>query len=615
MTILFYTTGQDYDIFSNVTDIGFVINVDGKRYSPRSSEAVYQGVKGLTGPYTQRAEALIADTGNPGGRLQREGGKLNPDPMIHNNYTGGYDPSGYTYANAAEPHFSKPRTQITVKEQLMYEILLVKFTQNPDILKALLDTGDETIIENTQIASYDDSFWGNGHGNNGHNALGHALMRVRQDLAKELQDTGKIQVRIGFSQNLATTLGHTSHAQLSNHSITQQQLDTTTACTCTVNRASQSSNSQTNHSRPITTIKETPATYVQRRVLNKTGVSCIVEAVQDTNAPNRYCVQLKFANDTDLQTFLAKVKIGKNPQISGSTLILGPNRAPKVLQALGVATYGHKLKRSTYDALGDSIQRQNTAHAPSQNNQGITRQSHNVTQGSTTSQYNQNRLFHNSLNPVSSSSSPQTALQFVKQALQKKGDSGIQAQMLNANKDKYVLVLRFQDQAAANTFKNKYNLTMPNFGNNLRLLALDQATAEKLFNDPQQLNLPKYGRTNPKPTWQALVFQHEQKLVQTLSPYDQAKIQKIDNLINVLEREINSRWPYPNKALKRLKVEALKTIKTHVLGGDTFDVVITDLRKTGVYNTIIQGKHSHRVYDLLQELAPNAKSSLLSFRY
>lgn len=453
MTIFFYATGKDYDIFSNVTDIGFVINVNGKRYRPRSSEAVYQDVKGLTGPY------------------------------IDNNYTGGYDPRKYTYANAAEPHFSKPRTQITVKEQLMYEILLVKFTQNRDILKALLDTGDKTIIANTQGASDDDSFWGNGHRNNGDNALGHALMRVRQDLRKELSDTGKIRIRIGFSQNLAVTLGHTNHEQLTDDSITQQQLNTTTACTCTLNRASQSANS------------------------------------------------------------------------------------------------------------------------------------HTVTQGSTTSQYNQNRLFHNSPNPVPSSSSHQTALQFVEVALEKKWDSRIQAQMLNANKDKYFLVLRFQNQASANTFKNKYNLTITNFGNNPNLLALGQATAEKLLNDPQQLNIPKYGKTNPKPTWQALVFQHEQTLVEKLSFYDQAKIQKVDNLITTLEREINSRWPYPNKALKRLKVEALKTIKTHVLHGDTFDVAVTYLKKTANYGTIIQGKRSHRVYDLLQELAPNAKSSLLSFRY
>lgn len=665
MKILFYTTGQDYDIFSNVTDIGFKIYINGKIYSPRSSEAVYQGVKGLTGPFTQRAEALIADQGNPGGWLQQRGKDLNPDSMIHNIYTGGYNPSAYTYYDPDEPHFSKPLPTITIKEQLMYEILLVKFTQNLDILKALLATGENTIIENTQSATYNDSFWGNGWGNDGVNALGHALMRVRQDLAEELATTGQIQVRAGFSQNLSAILGHTSSLHLDNAFISEQQLRTITPCTCTRNRVAQNVGSRLGHSRASSTSRvETPAEYVKSAILNKTGLDCTVKAVLDRDNPNKHCIELQFNNAADLGQFLAQVKIGSDPAISGTILTLDSKRAPRVLDTLGIKDYGRSNPRPTYEALRESIQRQNTADVSSQNNQRADRQSLNnvqespasphqqnqilrntpnltassqvtlenanladVSRGnnrgaslqsntgqlSSVSSHNQNGLFHNSPNPVPSS---QTALDCVKKAISAKINEVVQAKIvINNFKDAYILAIKFSNKPAADKFNSLCNANAPYHKKDKSILLLNKAIAEQLFNHPQRLNIPRYGKTNPRPTWQAMIFQHEQELARKIDSYDQAKIQKIDNLINDLEKEINSRWPYPNKGLKQLKVEALKSVKTCVLNGDTFDVAVTQLKNTAHYETIIQGKHSHRFYDLLQELASNAKSSLLSFRY
>jgi len=76
---------------------------------------------------------------------------------------------------------------------LMVEGLCSKFRQNPDFLKALLDTGDTEIVE----ASPTDTIWGIGLAEDdpralnkknwrGTNWLGIVLMRVRDELRKEV---------------------------------------------------------------------------------------------------------------------------------------------------------------------------------------------------------------------------------------------------------------------------------------------------------------------------------------------------------------------------------------------------------------------------------------------
>lgn len=67
-----------------------------------------------------------------------------------------------------------------VKVSLMYEILVKKFTQNPDLADRLRKTGDHVIVEK----SPKDYFWGIGADGTGKNILGKLLMLIR----KELQD-------------------------------------------------------------------------------------------------------------------------------------------------------------------------------------------------------------------------------------------------------------------------------------------------------------------------------------------------------------------------------------------------------------------------------------------
>ena len=65
-----------------------------------------------------------------------------------------------------------------VKEKVMYIALVAKFTQHKDLKEALLQTGDNELIE----ASPYDSYWGSGSDGNGKNRLGVLLMKLREEL-------------------------------------------------------------------------------------------------------------------------------------------------------------------------------------------------------------------------------------------------------------------------------------------------------------------------------------------------------------------------------------------------------------------------------------------------
>ena len=68
-----------------------------------------------------------------------------------------------------------------VKVGIMKEIVTAKFTQNPDLTKQLLATGDKVLAEGNY---WHDSFWGVYNGR-GENTLGKILMEVRSELRKE----------------------------------------------------------------------------------------------------------------------------------------------------------------------------------------------------------------------------------------------------------------------------------------------------------------------------------------------------------------------------------------------------------------------------------------------
>ena len=65
-----------------------------------------------------------------------------------------------------------------VKDEVMLQALRMKFSQNPDIAKELMATGDAILIEHTR----NDAYWSDGGDGSGKNKLGLLLMQVREEV-------------------------------------------------------------------------------------------------------------------------------------------------------------------------------------------------------------------------------------------------------------------------------------------------------------------------------------------------------------------------------------------------------------------------------------------------
>jgi len=69
----------------------------------------------------------------------------------------------------------------SVKDRIMHEAVLAKFTQHADLRVTLLGTGNARIVEHTE----NDGYWEDGGDGSGRNRLGQILMQVREELRRE----------------------------------------------------------------------------------------------------------------------------------------------------------------------------------------------------------------------------------------------------------------------------------------------------------------------------------------------------------------------------------------------------------------------------------------------
>lgn len=68
-----------------------------------------------------------------------------------------------------------------VKDDIMRQAVLAKFSQHADLKALLLGTGEAQLIEHTK----NDSYWGDGGNGRGKNMLGKILMEVREKMRGE----------------------------------------------------------------------------------------------------------------------------------------------------------------------------------------------------------------------------------------------------------------------------------------------------------------------------------------------------------------------------------------------------------------------------------------------
>lgn len=88
-----------------------------------------------------------------------------------------------TYGEGTAKKFGKTCVNLrpdweTVKDDIMYDIVLSKFTHNPELKELLIKTGDAYLEETN---TWHDTYWGVYNGK-GLNKLGKILMRVRDVL-------------------------------------------------------------------------------------------------------------------------------------------------------------------------------------------------------------------------------------------------------------------------------------------------------------------------------------------------------------------------------------------------------------------------------------------------
>lgn len=143
--INFYSTKEEYGCFSNFA--AFPIKLLGKTWP--TSEHYFQAQKF---PGTEREEEI----------------RTTESPMIAARM-------GRSRDFTLRPDWE------SVKDAIMREAVLAKFTQHDDIRAVLLSTGDARLVEHTK----NDDYWGDGGDGSGKNMLGQILMSVREELRRQ----------------------------------------------------------------------------------------------------------------------------------------------------------------------------------------------------------------------------------------------------------------------------------------------------------------------------------------------------------------------------------------------------------------------------------------------
>ena len=142
MPIYFYSTADEYGCFSNFSRHGF--ELDGDFW--RTSEHCFQAQK-FANPEHKKHVGLA--------KTPKEAARRGRDRSM-----------------------PLRRDWESVKDQLMQQAVLAKFTQHADLREILLGTGNAAIVEHTE----NDGYWGDGGDGSGKNRLGQILMRVREEL-------------------------------------------------------------------------------------------------------------------------------------------------------------------------------------------------------------------------------------------------------------------------------------------------------------------------------------------------------------------------------------------------------------------------------------------------
>lgn len=163
--ILFYQKDQPYYEFTNFYESPIKYKIDGKQYVFPTSEHAFQAMKFSSATKSRTKHDMIEAVS----RLNSARDSFNFVRQPQN-------------AKQIRPDWD------TVKDQVMYEVLLHKFSQNSHLKELLVSTGEAMLVEHTN----NDSYWGDDNGSEkGLNRLGYSLMKVRNHLQPGIYDKVK----------------------------------------------------------------------------------------------------------------------------------------------------------------------------------------------------------------------------------------------------------------------------------------------------------------------------------------------------------------------------------------------------------------------------------------
>lgn len=123
---------------------------------------------------------------------------------------------------------------------------------------------------------------------------------------------------------------------------------------------------------------------------------------------------------------------------------------------------------------------------------------------------------------------------------------------------------------------------------------------------PHAKPLPTIPNTTPRGSNPHGLFQPESKK-QSQTVLTQEDLSEINGLIDTLQSEISSCWPYPNKDLKQEKIDALNLLKIKT---ETMSVIEAVNEIKNQFSRVAQGFFSTRTSDLLNRLAQKENKGL-----
>lgn len=175
--ILFYDDKSPYYEFCNFYPSE--IEYKGRKY--QTSEHAYQSQKFTNNIYYLD---LVANSDTPNkcfSLANQKKGRFTSKWFVNKNIYGSLTVNE-AIDNSLLYNFKPIENWENLKDQIMFEIVYCKFSQNLRLKEILLNTGDQILVENSPR----DNYWGIGSEGNGQNKLGKILMYVRKLLMDQL---------------------------------------------------------------------------------------------------------------------------------------------------------------------------------------------------------------------------------------------------------------------------------------------------------------------------------------------------------------------------------------------------------------------------------------------